>query len=292
MTDAPRVDYTYISDRSRDITVADPKLVKTVSTEFGFLHKANNLNLRLSGYATDVVDNTVIKRFFNDDPAFQTFINYVMQGVNTRSIGGEFSANYKIMPQLDVTAVAAYGQTFYTNRPTVTVFQDNDPSKAAVSRTVYIKNYYVGVGPQSIYSLNFHYHPKGFWHTNLNFNYMDRNYVEINPDRRTQQAADMVLANTTQWNKIYAQEEMPGAFTVDLSINKSWNVGDFYKKLHHKTIMGLNIGVYNLLDNKDIKMTGYEQLRYDFANHNPDKFPNKYAYAYGINYYASLSFKF
>ncbi len=291
-TDAPTVDNTYVSDRSRDITISNPKVSKTMTTEFGYLMKTSRLNLRLSGYVTDVTDNTQIKRFFNDDAAFQTFVNYVMQNVNTRSIGTEFSATFKINKQLNVTGVAAVGQYFYTNRPDVTVFYDNDPSKTAVARQVYIKNYYLGVGPQSIYSLDFAYHPGNNWRANVNLNYMDRSYVEVNPDRRTQQAADRVDPSTTQWHAIYDQEKLPAAFTVDLSAGKSFDVGHYVKSLHHKTTLLFNAGITNLLNNTNIKMTGYEQLRYDFTNHNPDKFPNKYGYAYGINYFVNLSVRF
>ncbi len=292
MTDAPRVDYTYISDKSRDLIVTNPKTSKTTTTEFGFIRKSALFNVRVSGYITDVVDNTMIKRFFNDDPAYNTFVNYVMQGVNTRSVGGELSITAPLLPQLNVTGIAAVGQSFYTNRPDVTVYLDNDPSKAATSREVYIKNYYLGVGPQSIYSVDFAYHPRNYWHANINFNYMDRNYVEINPDRRTRQDGALLIAGTTAWNKIYDQEKLPSAFTVDISGGKSFKISDWFKSLHHRTLLNCNIGMINILNNTDIKTTGYEQLRYDFKYQNADKFPNKYSYAYGFNFYATVSLKF
>ncbi len=292
MTDAPRVDYTYISDKSRDFSVSNPTTVKTKAAEFGILHKSTKLNVRLSGYVTDVTDNTIIKRYFNDDPAFNTFVNYLMQGVATRSIGTEFCAAYKINSEFTVTGLAAVGQSFYTNRPQVTIYQDNDPTKSAISHQVYIKDYYMGVGPQSIYSAELNYHPRNYWHVNLDFNYIDRNYVEINPDRRTQAAADRVIEGSADWNKIYGQEKLPAAFTVNLSGGKSFDVSHWYKKLHHKTLLAFNMGIVNLLNNQDIKITGYEQLRYDFNYKNADKFPNKYSYAYGINYFATISLKF
>ncbi|MBC7555154.1 MAG: hypothetical protein H7257_14390 [Taibaiella sp.] len=291
MTDAPRPDYVFVSQRSRDILVNNPQTVKTMTTEFGYMLKSSGFNFRISGYVTDIKDNTLNKRFFNDDPAFNTFINYVMQGVNTRSIGTEMYATYKVNKSLTVTAVAAIGQSFYTNRPAVSVYYDNDPNKAAVTRNVYIKNYYLGVGPQSIYSLAFAYSPRK-WRLNLNLNYMDRNYVEINPDRRTQQAADRVEAGSAQWRKIYDQERLPSAFTVDISGGRNFDVSDWMKSLHHKTTLNFNAGISNLLNNQDIKMTGFEQLRYDFKYYNADKFPNKYSYAYGMNFYATLSLRF
>ena len=291
-TDAPKVDYTYLSDKTRDFAINNPTVSKTTMTEFGYLLKSPVFNMRISGYVIDSKDNTQIKRFYNDDPAYQTFVNYVMQNVNTRSIGTEIAGTYKINKQLNVTAIAAVGQYFYTDRPNVTVYQDNDPSKVATSQTVYIKNYYIGAGPQSIYSLDFSYHPRNYWHVNVNFNYMDRNYVEVNPARRTQDAGDLVTSGSQQWHQIYDQEKLPAAFTIDLNAGKSFDVSHYYKKLKHRTLLVFNGGITNLLNNQDIKMVGFEQLRFDFTGHNPDKFPNKYAYAYGINYFVSASLKF
>jgi hypothetical protein len=54
----------------------------------------------------------------------------------------------------------------------------------------------------------------------------------------------------------------------------------------------LNAGISNLLNNKDIISGGYEQLRFDFDTHDPDKFPPKYYYAYGINYFLSAGVRF
>ena len=291
-TDAPKVDYTYISGAGRDIIIDNPTVMKTKTVELGYIKRTPILSLRLSGYVTDITDNTVIKRFFNDDPSFLTFVNYVMQGVNTRSIGAEFAATYKLTKELSVTGVAAKGQAFYTDRPVVTVYQDNDPTLKVASRKVYIKNYYLGVGPQSIYSIAFNYRLRSNWNANINFNYMDDNYVEINPDRRTQLAADLVTPGSNQWNKIYNQEKLPSAFTVDIHGGKNFDISGLYKMLHHKTTLYFTAGIVNLLNNTNIKTTGYEQLRYDFTYHNPDKFQNKYGYAYGINFYTSLSLRF
>ena len=43
----------------------------------------------------------------------------------------------------------------------------------------------------------------------------------------------------------------------------------------------------NLLNNKSAILYGYEQLRFN-AN-NPDMFPEKYSYMYGLNYYISFT---
>ncbi len=290
--DAPKIDYSYISAKGRDFVVNGIQPYKTKSFEIGYLFKTSVVNFRLTGYVTDVTGNTIIKRFWNDDPDIQSFVNYVMQNVDTRSTGIELVAGGKITKALSATIVAAIGQSFYTNNPTVSIYQDNSPSMTATSREVYLKNYYLGVGPQFIYSLGLKYSPRNYWHVNLNFNYMDHNYVEINPERHTEAAIDLVPANSQQQKEILAQEKLPAAFTTDLSVGKSFNVSKYIKSVSSRTLLNVNLGVNNLLNNTNIKTTGYEQLRYDFAYHNPQKFPNKYGYAYGINFFLTIGLKF
>ena len=260
--------------------------------EAGYSLKTSILNIRLTGYATDVTGNTLIKRFWNDDPDFQSFVNYVMQNVDTRSIGAEFVASVKINSKLTTTLVVAKGQSFYTNRPSVSIYQDNVPSNIPVTRDVYIKNYYLGVGPQSIYSVALKYTPGKSWFINLDANYMDDNYVEVSPDRHTQLASDMVTPNSKQWNDIYSQEKLPGAFMMNASLGKSIEISRYTKLLKNRTLLNINLGINNLLNNTDIKINGFEQLRYDFPNQNPYKFPNKYNYAFGLNYFLTIGLRF
>lgn len=292
-SDAPTFDNIYISPRTRDFAVNDPQLQYSKSIEGGYFYRAPKLNVRLVGYATDVTNATEIKRFYNDDPSYQTFVNYVMQNVNMRFIGTEIAISAIVAPGLDITGVASLGQAFYTNNPNVTVYKDNDTATtSAGTRQVYVKNLYLSAGPQSAYTLGFHYSSKQFWHANVNFNYVDRNYVDVNPDRRSSEAADLVQPGSALWHQIFDQEKLPSAFTINLSAGYSWKMSRLSAKLGNSSFLSINAGVNNLLNNQNIVNAGFEQMRYDFTDNNPAKFPNKYSYGYGINYFVNLSLKF
>ncbi|MBS1615446.1 MAG: TonB-dependent receptor [Bacteroidetes bacterium] len=289
----PSFDNTYISPRTRSLTVLDPSVEKISSIEGGYLMRTPKYNIRLVGYATDVKDATEIKRFYNDDPAFRSFVNYVIRGVNTRYTGLEAAVEVKLMPVLSVSAVAALGQAFYTSNPkSIGIYQDNDTVSVPTERKAYIQNYYLAVGPQSAYTLGFRYGPMKYWYANLNLNYFDRNYVDINPDRRTSEAVSGLVPGSEQYHRIVDQEKLPSSFTVDLSISKSFLLSKYSKALPRNTFLYFSLGVSNLLDSKDIRTGGFEQLRYDFASENPDKFPSKYFYGYGRNFFLNLSLKF
>ena len=289
MQDAPTIENTYVSPRTRNQTVTDPAEENTYSLEGGYLLRAPRLNGRLVGYATDVKGSTLIKRFYNE--GFQTFTNYAIQNIDMRFTGAEIAVDYKLTPAISLTGVAALSQAFYTNRPTVRVYGDNDTSIVAVPNTVYIKDYYLAVGPQSAYSFSFKYSSKHYWFGTLSFNYFDRNYVDIAPSRRTEAAAITSIPYGSQaWNDVFSQEQLPSFFTIDLFIYKSVLLSKPLKFLPKNTFLYLSLGINNLLDNRDIKTGGFENLRYDSGT--PDKFPSKYFIGYGRNYFANISLKF
>jgi hypothetical protein len=291
-TEAPKVTNTYIAARNRDFVIDNATTQKSKTVEAGYIFKSPSIYARITGYATDVTDAAINKTFFNDDPAVISFVNYIMTGVNTRSLGTEFSGALKITDVWSLTAIAAVGQAFYTNRPNVNFYRDNQPDQTSIERKVFIKDYYLPVGPQTVYSFAINYRPKNYWTGRVNFNYTDRNYVDINPDRRTQEATDLVERGSAKWNSILAQEKLPAAFTMDVNAGKSFRVNKYIKNLKRSTTAYLNLGVVNVLNKTDIKVSGFEQLRYDYSQRNVNRFPNKYDYAFGANYYVSLSLRF
>lgn len=291
ITDAPLPNNTYVSPRTRDFLISNPVTQKTQTAEAGYIYRSRSIYIRATGYATDVKDAVLNKSFFNDDPAVLSFVNYIMSGVNTRSIGTEFSSTFKITDAWSINGIAAIGQSFYTNNPDVFLFQDNQPNQVSIPRTVYIKNYYLSVGPQSIYCAAVNYRAHN-WTARVNFNYTDRNYVDINPDRRRQEALDLVPKDSKQWKDILEQEVLPSAFTVDLNLSKSFRLPKPFKSMVHHPRIYTYAGVTNVLNKTDIRIVGFEQLRYDYTLKSEDKFPNRYQYAFGINYYAGLTIQF
>lgn len=292
--DAPTVDNTFVSARTRNQVIAEPETMKTKTAEGGYLFRAPRVNIRAVGYATETTDGVEIKRFFNESGLSgggQTFTNYVLSDIKARYMGTELAVDYKIHSTLSVTAVAAMGQAFYANRPKVAVYRDNDTNDFVSRRSTFIENYYLAVGPQSAYSLGFNYRSKKYWYVSLTGNYFDRNYVDVAADRRTNEATEDFARGSEEWHRVVDQERLPSAFTLDFFGGKSFLLSKFSKKIPRNTFLYLNVGVSNLLDNQDFRTGGFEQLRFDFDG-SPGAFPAKYFYAYGRNFFVNASLKF
>ena len=116
-------------------------------------------------------------------------------------------------------------------------------------------------------------------------------YIDYNPVRRTIPSLEFVEAGSPRWEKILGQEKRSRQFTVDVSGGWSWKLDEKYRTIKKNTFIVFNVGLTNILDNKDIVTTGFEQLRFDKSG-NPDVFPTKYSYAYGRTYFASITLRF
>ena len=295
-TNAPFVDNVILSPRTRNSMISNPTTEKFSSMEAGYLLRTPNVKARLTLFATDVKDAADIKRYYSDDDV--SFVNMALQGVNKRYTGIELGTEFKVSPSFSVNLAGAFTQAFYTNRPYINIFVDNDtlasnsvlPGLGTATDTVYMKNYYVPSGPQTALQIALNYRSKKYWFATLSFNYLANNYMDFSPTRRTKSATDLVTPESTEWHTILDQQKLPNFYTVDIFGGKSFKVNKYIKRAGSQTYLNLNLGLTNLLNNKNIKQYGFENLRYN--NENTDWFAPKYANAIGIQYFINMTLRF
>lgn len=281
----PLVENTFISPATQNTVIEDIESSKVVSVEGGYHLRAPRFKARAVAYYTQFNDATDIKRFYHDD--FRTFVNYSITGIDTRHVGVELSADATLGKGFSATAVAAIGQYYHTSRPYASVTQDNADTVLASNEVVYANNLHIGGSPENAYSIGINYNAKDFWQLHINANYFDNSFLSFNPARRTLPAVDQV-DDPAQREAILSQEKLDGQFTLDVSGGKSWKL----KNTKKNTFIILNVGINNILNNTDFVTGGFEQLRFDFVDHNPDKFASKYYYAFGTNFFASVTLRF
>lgn len=298
---APMFSNTFVAPRTRNSYVHDIPSEKINSLELGYVLRTPYWKARITAYATKFTDQTEIKSFYTDeDLPFEAggdsltvsaggFINYLMKGVDKIHRGVELAAEYKLTPSITLDAVAAIGQYFYDSRPLTTITLDNAEATGAVNQASYIKGFYIANTPQKAYKFGINYHGKNFWYVNVNFNYFDGMYIDVNPNRRTEKAVSLIESKDDPlWSQMLDQQKLDAQFTMDIFGGKSFKFGKYY--------LNINVGLNNVLNNKDFVTGGFEQLRLGYDNvtnkPNPNKFPPKYFYAYGFNYMLNVSFRF
>lgn len=283
MTKAPFARGAYLSSRTRDQIVDDLKSENILGGELAYVYKSPKMTLKAVSYYTTINDKTSTRSFYHDGQ--RSYVNYIMTGIDEVRLGSELSAEVKVTPALSVSGVAALGQYLYNSRPKATIAQDNT-SEVLTDRTVYMKKYRIPGTPQKAMSLGLRYNSPKYWFATLSFNYFDDIWLDFFPDRRTDLGVDGINKDSNEdlWYNVISQEKLPSNYTLDFFGGKSF-------KLKDRKYIYLNVGVSNILNNTDFITGGYEQFRFDYESKDITKFPPKYFYAYGVNYFISVTFK-
>lgn len=298
-TVAPYFYDAYVSPRTREFLISDItekalESEKIMSAELSYVMKYQLVSLKITGYYTEFIGGTQNNNFYDDDQ--HTFVNYIMTDVNRRHFGGEFGAEVKLSPTVNLTSAVGYGQFLYSSRPSVTIAADNSSEILVKDRIAYIKNFHVGGCPEFAANLGVRYNSPKFWYIGADVNYFDNIYVTINPNKRTETALEGLTTQDSQINDILEQEKINPIFSVNLSAGKSWKIKNY--------TLGFNANINNILHNKlfdkwfsndflfqdGVVMSGFEQYRFEKTK--IDKFPNKYTYMYGTTFYLNVYFRF
>ncbi len=282
MTQAPTFMNSYISPRTRDEVVDNLKSEKIMSIDGGYYLRAPRLKVSVNLFYTQFRDRTRVRSFYHD--GYRAFVNYVLTGINTAHQGIEMAIDAKISPALSFNAAGALGYYRYISRPLVTITIDNSSEVLAKDQEVYVKGFLVPGTPQTAGSAGFKYTSSHYWFAGFNVNYVQDNYMDFNPERRTPEAVTYVIPGTDQWKQILYQQKLKGGMTADIYFVKSFKIGRYF--------LYLNGSINNIFNNQNIQSGGYEQLRYDSETHDPNKFPPKYYYAFGRQYFINLSLRF
>lgn len=282
-TEAPLPNNAYVSPRITDKTVSEMKSGRVWATDVNYVFSLPKAQGRISLYQTIFWDQMERSSYY--DGISRTFINHVLTGMKKVHHGIEAAISYKPDSHWTIDAAGTVAEYFYANNPTGIINSENGKIDN-VSEQVYMKNYYVGGTPQMAGTLGVRYFIK-YWFLGASINGFGRNYVDIAPLRRIASNYTSVKpGNETLMNayhKLTSQERLDGGFTIDLSVGKV-----IYLKGGHQ--LNINVSVNNLLNDRDICVSGYEQGRMDLEY--PDRFGSKYYYLQGINCFCNIGYKF
>ena len=279
---APSILNAFVSPRIRNKYADNLQDEKIYTTDLTYILSYPAIKLRATAYFTQIMDATKLISFYHDD--YASMVNYSISGIDQRHIGIELGAEIKLGTMFSIILAGNYGDYRYSDRAHVTMNADNGTDfEGQMDRTVYWKNYHVSGTPQVATTAGLKFNHK-YWWVNINANYFDKIYCDLNPERRTSTARGSLDADSPLYHRVADQEREKGQFTLDLSVSKSWKVKSY--------LLGFNLSITNLLNNKNLVTTAWEQYRFDYINYNVDKFGNKYYYAFGTTFYLGINFTF
>ena len=277
---APDFRSVFVAPRVRNTIVTDVDNEKVFGFDLAYEYRSPFMKARLSAYRTQFYDLTWNRSFYYESTG--KYVNYIMNDINQYAQGIELGADINITPTISAQLAGTVGEHRYSNRPKVYVYEDNDAHAIYDGETVYLENYYVGEMPQTAGSIGLKYNSPKYWWISLNANYFAEYYLAVNPTNHVADAFNNLYEEDYRTDLLLKQTKLDDAFTLDLYAGKSWNWKGCY--------ILLNLSVNNLLNDKNIVLYGYEQLRSDYDD--PERFPEKYSYLYGINYFLSLTVRY
>lgn len=293
MTVAPYFTQAFLSPRTRNTFVSDLTTEKIFSADLNYSLKIGDFALRVTGYYTDIKDKADLISFYDD--LQRTFTNFSMTGIDQRHFGMEVGIDIPIYAGISIKGAVAHGRYVYTSNPNVTQTVDNNNRIVLDNEKVYWEGYRVDRTPQFSSTVGIHWRGPNYLFLGLDFSYFDGMYISMNPLRRTDYAMVGMDLSTEEgmqaMRKMTDQERFPGAFIMNANIGKSWRIQRKYQ-------LGVSANFNNILNNKNIKTGGYEQMRLsankdingDIVNYTP--FDSKYFYLFGFNYMINVYFRF
>ena len=316
--DAPTFNNSFISPRTRNTIVDNLTTQKTFSADLNYQIASERISGRVTAFYTKIMDQTDVMSFYDDSQ--QSFTNFAMTGIDQRHMGIELGVKVPTpVKGLSVSGVISLGEYIYTSTPHMVQTVDNSaevvrddqvaywqhhPVYVPVDYTaaglpIYDENldgtfkvdhyekHYVPSTPQFATELALNYRTNSYWFFELNAQYFDRAYLDMNPLYRTSYAARGAESNPAIIDAMAHQEKFDPAFLMNASAGKSWSI-------HRKYYIGFSLNVSNFLNNKDVKTGGYEQTRL-FSSVGKDRyyrFDPKYFYMQGANYMLNIYFRF
>lgn len=284
-TIAPLFRNSFVAPRSRNEVAANLGNEEIRSFEGGYILRAPKVKARAVFYYTEFTNQIRVGSFFVEGSG--VLGNFIMNNIDKSHMGGEFALDIDVYKGFSITPVAAIGRHIYSDRPNVTIVRDNTSDVLVDSETAYLKNFFLGNGPQMAGTLGLNYRSPKYWFVNLNLNYFDRIFTDIDPFRRTQSTLETLDEDTKR--TIVKQEQLPGQFTMDLFAGYSWKIDNTFKSMKNSQFIYFNLGVSNLTNNRKFATGGFEQLR--FTVEDTGRFPSKYFYNFGTNFFASITYR-
>jgi len=283
---APGILNSFLASRIRNTYINNLKTEKVVGVDISYIMKYPFMKMRTSLYFSQFFDISKVISFYADN--LSTMANYAITGMNQRYMGAELGTEIKLCSFLWLILAGNFGDYRYSNSPTVYINAENgydilEDGNTDTEHSVYWKNYFVAGSPQvaGTLGLKFNY---DYWWVNINCNYFDRIFCDLNPERRTTDARGTLEENDPMFRQIIKQTRLKGQFTLDVSVSKSWRIKRY--------TIGFNINVTNITNNKKLVTSAWEQYRFDFQNLNTEKFSNKYYYAFGTTFFVGFNFTF
>ena len=284
--------------------VENPTLATTLSALLGYKLSLHKFALNTTLFARQCRNMREVTHIYYD--VADEFADIVTSGISTIAAGIESQAHYSFTKHWRAAVGVSAGIYNYTSAPNIKVYADDDNALIADSSATSLVGLNTGRTPQITLIGRLNYNSRG-WRAALDGEYYALRYVAPSPIRRS----DDVLAHAATEQireELIAQERLPDAFVLNLTLSKNFYLRRFDKQIyttaaaprfidrHPRSRISILLAVNNLLGNSNIIYRGYEssriRKRYLWEDIKAYPMPSYYLYAYPRTFYMQIKFTF
>jgi hypothetical protein len=271
----------YISPRVRQDMAPDLRNERITSLDANYYARFPAFRMRLGIYHTVFSDRMWLRSYWDD--VRNAMVNLLMDRVSQVHRGIEFGIDRSFSVH-QVQCALGLGRWVYSGRPRLQGWQENNSVSLFTDKTVYLDGFRTGGSPQLAAGAGYRINGRRYWFAGVNLNYLDQIYAEVSPVKRTGNVTgkynedEMYLVES-----LLMQERLPAYFVANAVAGKLW-------RLKKRRTLNLMLSFNNLLNKRDIRVSGFEQLRFDPVY--PEMFPAKYSYMNGLTFMLNSSYTF
>lgn len=302
--DAPEADDMFLQADYNNRIIDKPALRNTYAAEIGYRYSSARFGMKATLFASLSRNGTQMEHLYDDTSG--EYADMVVAGIDELHYGAELEASVRVADHLRISLAAAAGRYKYAGNPKITMYGDSDNRIICKNVDSYMGDCTIGGAPQILAAAEISYFNRG-WGANIGTNYAGLRYVAPSYLRRTKRVAYMA-DSPELFSEFVSQERLRDAFTVDVSLSKTFYLSRFDKRIYtHPTNprfidryprsrITLFLSVRNLLGNRNIVYSGYESSRLhkrwvaDGYTFRPQA--TRYLYAYPRAFYFSIRFTF
>ncbi len=288
-TRAPLADQVFIAPRVKNDVVGGVESERNYTFDLTYQWNYRRFRGSLTAYYVGIT-NAVERTGFYDD-RYSTYAIFALQGVKKVNKGLELGMAYKVTPSITATFAGTWAKYQYKNNPNGTRSFENG-LHPDTTQTVYLKNYYAGSTPQTVFNVGIDYAAPKNWFFNVNGTWQGDAYVNLSPayHEALPELWENIPNCTPQLlqakiDELSTQDKLKNAFSLNVSIGK-------LLYLSRSVSMNINLNVNNILNNRNVVTYAYQQGRLDTKNYERGTYPNKYSYAQGARVFLNVGIRF
>ncbi len=282
----PKSDALFLQPQYNNRTIEHPTSEGLLEGEINYRHRHEKWELSGALFLHLSHNGTETGRYYDDLSA--SFCDRVVREISTIVYGAEFSAEWRAHPRLSLLFTASGVGSSYIGSPRVSLYDDRDNRLVDHDSKSYMKGCHPGALPHLALSASGSYYGRT-WGTTLTLSMAALRYAHPDYMRRTVRIAQGAATSPEAFEAFMHQAQLPAAFRIDLSLWKSFRLGERSRLV-----------LYGALRN----LTGSRTTPYDqYESHRIRRLPaadgdhflpmeDRLRYASPRSLYLSLSFRY